>query len=235
MPSLPRDIGQVVICCRVPDHTTEADAARWQGEASTRGVAVTWAISAGDLPVWLASSGAGRSLAVRIGDEAGSGRIARSEIRQALRNNYGRVSAAVIDGDREIDHRGLLIESGIEVVAAPHLHAVDRPSRRPPPAGWECRCQVWGLWEAGFTAPRRRLFGLVEDNRPRRGGLTLLETGCRRGDRPDAGLARLRHTLALVQNSLRNHAVGNCLLSDVPTLLQGGQPSADRGSILAAA
>jgi len=235
MPSLPQDIGQVGICCRVPDRATEADVSRWQGEATSRSVAVTWAVSADDLPVWLASSGDGRTLAVRVGDEAGEGRLERPEIRRALRNACGRVSAAVIDGDRAIDHRGLFIEGGIDVVAAPQLHAVDRPSRRPPPAGWDCRCQVWGLWEAGFTAPRRRLFGLVEDNRPRRGGLTLLETGCRPGDRLDVGLARLRQTLALVQPSLHNHTVRTSLLSELPTLLPGGHASADRGSILAAA
>lgn len=235
MPSSPRDSGRVVICCRVPDNTSEADVARWQGEASSRGVAVTWAVSPDDLPVWLAGGGSERALAVRVGAEAGAGRIDRAEIRRALRTCRGQVSAAVIDGDRELDHRGLFVESGIEVVASPQLHAVNRPSRRPSPAGWDCRCQVWGLWEAGFTTPRRRLFGLMEDNRPRRTGLTLLETGCRPGEKQDVGLARLRHTIAQVQPSLRHHGIRDGLLADVPALLQGGQAHTDRGSILAAA
>jgi len=233
MPTTSPAVGQVVTCCRVPDHASEAEMARWRAEAASRGVAVTWCVASADLEQWASATGNARELAVRVGEAAREGSVERSEIREAVRQRV--VSAAVVEGDRPLDHRRLLVEGGIEVVATERLHAVDRQTRRPAPHGWDCRCVLWGLWETGYTAPRRRMFGLLEDTRPRAGGLTVVATGCRPGDRAEVGLARLRLTLSQLKPGLRSQTTTECLLADLPARLQGGHTSEDRGSILAAA
>ena len=233
MPNSPNAVGHVVICCRVPEDASELETARWRAEASSRGVAVTWCVAPDDVERWLEATGSGRTLAVCVGNAASEAELGRDEIRDALRQRL--VSAAVVEGDRPIDHRRLFVEGGVDVVATERLHPVDRQSRRPAPQGWDCRCVLWGLWETGYTAPRRRLFGLLDDSRPRAGRLTVIKTGCRPNDRSDVGLSRLRQTLTQLQPSLRSHAVSGCLLADLPARLQGGHTSEDRGSILAAA
>jgi hypothetical protein len=235
MPRSPRDVGHVVICCRVPHTASPADATRWQAEATSRGVPVTWSVAPEAVETWLESCDTQSAVAVQIGNATVHGSLQREEIRSCLRHAGGRLAAAVVHNDRPLDHRGLFVEGGIEIVATHKLHAVDRQSRRPPPAGWDCRCLQWGLWEAGFSSPRRRLFGLVEDRRPQAGRLTLLATGCDDHDRPDAGLAKLRQTLVQVEAAVRSRGVRASLLSDLPRQLQGGAAPEDRGSILAAA
>jgi hypothetical protein len=233
MPHITRAPGQVVICCRVPDHASEADASRWRAEASSRGIEVTWCVAPTGMRSWLSGADSGRELAVRIGDADREGSLSRGEIQAAVRLKG--VSAAVVDGDRPLDHRRLLVENGIEIVVTQRLHPVNRQTRRPAPLGWDCRCVLWGLWEAGYTAPRRRLLGLLEDSRPRAGGLTVISTGCRPGERAEAGIARLRQTLGHLQASLRSHRIEPRLLADLPTVLPRGHSNGDRGSILAAA
>lgn len=235
MPRSPRDVGHVIICCRVPQDASPADAARWQAEVASRGIPVTWTVAPEAIDQWLDVCGTAGNLAVQVGNAVSSGSLQREEIRGSLRRAAGRLSAAVVHADRPLDHRGLFIEAGIDIVATQRLHAVDRQSRRPPPAGWECRCLQWGLWEAGFTSPRRRLFGLLQDRRPQTGRLTILETGCTAQDRPEAGLAKLRHTLTHVESAVRQQLTHAGLLADLPRRLQGGLAAEDRGSILAAA
>ena len=235
MPRSPQFAGHVVICCRVPHTTSHADATRWQAEVASRGVPVTWSVTPESLETWLEICGTPSAIAVQIGNARANGSLQREEIRSGLRHAAGRLSAAVVHNDRPLDHRGLFVEGGIEIVATHRLHAVGRQSRRPPPAGWDCRCLQWGLWEAGFSSPRRRLFGLIEDRRPQTGRLTLLETGCGEQDRPEAGLAKLRQTLLQVEAAVRSNGVRASLLADLPRQLHGGLAADDRGSILAAA
>lgn len=233
MPPFAQATGQVVICCRVPNHASEADIARWRAEASSRGVAVTWCVAPSDVGDWLAAGSTASQLAVRIGHAQSDQPLGRGEIREALREQ--RLSAAVLEGDRPLDHRRLLVEHGIEAVVTERLHPVDRQSRRPAPQGWDCRCVLWGLWEAGYTAPRKRLFGLLNDSRPQAGRLSIVSTGCRDGSHAEAGLAHLRQTVGRLQASLRSHSLEACLLADLPARLQGGTSREDQRSILAAA
>lgn len=235
MPRNDRTVGQVVLCCRVPEQTSDTEAARWQAEAARRGIPVTWVVTPEQASQWFETSGAQQPLAVRIGDPLAAEPMERAEIRGSLHASGGQVSAAVLEGDQPLEHRELFLEAGIDIVASSRLHRANRGSRRPAPHGWECRCLLWGLWEAAFTAPRRRLFGLVAESRPQRGRLTLLQTGCRHGEPADVGFARLRQTLSQVQAGLGRGGVEASLLSELPSLLQGGHTTADRGSILAAA
>ena len=232
MPRNDRAPGHVVICCHVPEQLSAAEAARWQAESSARGVPVTWSVAPSDLPAWQEACGSASRVAVRL---SGAGLRERSLLRLALRSAAGQVSAVVLEGDQPLEHRDLFVDAGIEMLATEQLPQADRQSRRPSPPGWDCRCLQWGLWEAAFTPPRRRLLGLLEDHRPQPGKLTLLASGGRPGEQPEAGIARLRQTLSQVHTALRSTTVQGCFLSDLPSLLQGGHASADRGSILSAA
>jgi hypothetical protein len=235
MPHSTRDVGHVVICCRVPEGLSLQEADRWRNEASVRGIRVTWCVAPGGVRDWLEHDPSCGDVAVRLPAPSTGGRMDPQTVRSGLETVAGRVSSAVVDGDQPLDHRRLFRDAGIQVVAVESLHPVSRQSRRPPPAGWECRCLLWGLWEVGFTGPQPRLFGLLKDHRPKAGRLTVVETGCREDEDPRSGFTRLRDTMGYFYPLFRQPQIRSCLLSDLPAGLQRNRAADERGSILAAA
>jgi hypothetical protein len=221
----------LIVCCHVPDHATDADVTRWRGQADAVGVAVTWVTSAAGLSRW-GDHGAG-AWALRI--DAGSSQDRCELRRQLAAAATGQITAAVMAGDVPLEHHQLFVDHGIDVVATRRLHAATRQNRRPPPPGWDCRCVFWGLWEVAFTTPRRRWFGLVEDRRTPPGGLTVIETGCRPGETDAAGFARLRVTLGGIRDDASRATIQVAHLADLPALIAGGQRGREPSSILAAA
>lgn len=225
----------VVICCGMPVDASRGDVATWTDLATRTHVPITWACRRDTLPTVLAALGGvnDHEFALELNPMHLAFRPALRREIAAARDVAGSLASVVIAGTPCLDHRALFVEQGIQTLAVGGFEHTGRTSRRPPPAGWQCRSIVWGLWEVqtvpspprhpmawmlgGFAAPR-----LAE------GSLTVVHIA------PDMiGERQARIALERLVQWIGGRPAGvqPARLSDLPGLLRaGGQP--ESGSVL---
>lgn len=227
----------LVICVEVPSVMTAAARSAWGRHAGDRRCPVTWAAD----PKTIAAGGpvgAGDEIALAIAPEwLDSKRTLRERIADARRDLPG-LSAAVLRGPRPLDHHALLAAEGIRVVVVDTFGTEPRGSRRPAPAGWDCRNPVWGLWEVR-AAPRqsRGLWGWLTGplSRPRAGSLRVLQVGRVPMGTGGPASTRLDRYTAWAERRQAGQGVRVVRLTDLATMLARGGEQPLAGSVLRAA
>ncbi|NDC53600.1 MAG: hypothetical protein EBZ74_04750 [Planctomycetia bacterium] len=229
----------VVLCCGVPAGIGPAAFRSWIGNAAGAGVPVAWVTAAADAvtvrDVLHGDPTAGEPALAVDAALLASRPALRREI-AAARVACGGISCAVAAGTPALDHRPLLVEQGIRVVAVGGFDRVVRSSRRPAPAAWACRSLVWGLWEVR-TAPdplrsaAGRLLPWAFGPRPAAGSLCVVNVDTAALG-PHAARTRLERLVGWIAR--RTGRVRAEKLSQLPDLLAAaGRPRTD--SVLRAA
>jgi len=225
----------VVICCGTPKNVRAADFPLFKDVTGLADVPVTWVCRRDVMAAALDAAGgaAGHEVALELNAMQLACRPALRRELAAARDLAGGPTSAVAAGMPCLDHRALLVEHGIQTLAVGGFAQAGRSSRRPPPAGWQCRSVVWGLWEVQ-TVPRpprpAMAWMLAGLGGPRLapGSLTVVHVDpATIGDRQaKLDLERLVHWIGRQRSGVRAVRLG-----DLPQLLRsGGQP--ESGSIL---
>lgn len=233
--SSPTAPATVVFCHRLADSTTPEQLAARDTWARGSGIEVTWAADLGTLATLV--TGQGDAVPVRaVADDASwwTSRAATRDRLQQMTHTLPGIDTLVIGGGRPLQHRELLRDHGIRIVCVDRFDEVARGSRRPAPAGWQCRSLCWGLWEVALTAPQRgviaRLTGRAGDPRPVAGGLTVLAAADEAGE---VGAPAPRALRSVGQWVARGVAA-TVLLGGLPQVVASGS-SQSAGSVLRAA
>jgi len=143
----------VVICCGVPAGASPTAVTQWTKAAARSRMPVTWVCGRDVLPAVLDGVAGEQDVALDLDAAHLACRPALRREIAAARESAGDIASIVVSGTPCLDHRSLLVEQGIQTVAVGGFEHATRASRRPPPAGWQCRSIVWGLWEVR-TVPR---------------------------------------------------------------------------------
>ena len=231
------DPASVVICAELPAVMTAPARAAWVRHAAGRRCPVTWAAD----PETIAAagpSGSGDEMALAIKPEwLDSKRTLRERI-AAARQSAPDLAAAVLRGGRPLEHHALLAAEGIRVVVVDIFGAEPRGSRRPAPAGWDCRNPVWGLWEVR-TAPesgRGPWGGLAGPlSGPRGGSLRVLHAGKTPLGPNGPASTRLERFSAWAERRQAGNGLRVVSLSELATMLAHGGEQPLAGSVLKAA
>lgn len=166
-----------------------------------------------------------------------SRRLLRERIATA-RHAAPELAAAVFRGPRPLAQHAVLAEEGIRAVIVDVFGADSRGSRRPAPAGWDCRNPVWGLWEVRAAAESGRgPWGWLNGplSRPRPGSLRVLHAGRVQLGPTGPVSTRLERFSAWADRRQAGNAARLVTLSDLATMLaRGGEPPL-AGSVLKAA
>jgi hypothetical protein len=228
-----------VVICPVPPDASAREAATWIAVRRSGDVPVTWAIPV-EMLAALREEGLHAAAAptppIAV-DLSATWPLSRQAIRQAVRaarRAWPEIESASILGDVALDHRDVLVQEGITTVLVERLDTPARGSRRPAPRGWACRSQLWGLWEVAIAPGPRSLVSRVAGwCRPRdRGRLQVWHAG----QAPAAVVrTRLERHLARVRRHTLSGKVRAIGLPELPSIITGGDPSAERGSVLRAA
>lgn len=223
----------VVICCGVPAGTSPAAVAPWTNLAARSRMPITWVCGRDVLPTVLAGVADEQDVALDLDAAHVACRPALRREIAAARERVGNITSIVVSGTPCLDHRSLLVEQGIQTVAVGGFEHATRSSRRPPPAGWQCRSIVWGLWEVRTVPrpPRRAMAWMLAGFAGPRlapGSLTVVHIDpVVIGERQARG--ELERLIAWVGR--RPVGVRAARLGDLPGLLHaGGQP--ETGSVL---
>lgn len=143
------------------------------------------------------------------------------------------LDAAVCRGTVSSGQRRLLVDHGIRVVGRQRFEDATRGSRRPAPAGWPCRSELWGLWEVVMSTDdppgmMGRLLPWGAAQGPGAGGLTVLDLS---GEGVEGRMARWQSWMD------RQGGAGAvaATLSALPVLIAGAARAPVGGSILRAA
>jgi hypothetical protein len=232
-------VDTTIVICPIAAGTPASEAAAWIGEVRRGDVPVTWIIPVEQLAAIRDAGGHSFAdspppIAVDLSTDRP---VSRHSLRQALRkarHAWPEVEAASILGDAVLDHRDVLVQEGITTVAVDRFDAPGRGTRRPAPRGWPCRSLLWGLWEVAIAAtPQGFLSQVTGWCRSReRGRLVVWHAGRASAamlrPRLERHLARLRRQAA----AGKAHAIA---LTGLPGMIAGGDPAAERGSVLRAA
>lgn len=231
------DPATIVICAELAGGMTAAARAAWLRRGVGRCCPVSWA-AAPEMIAVAAPAGPGDEVALAIAPEwLDSKRVLRERI-AAARQVHPALAAAVLRGQRPLEHHALLAGEGIRVVVVDTFAAEARGSRRPAPAGWECRNPVWGLWEvraapAAGRGPLGWLSGPL--SRPRRQSLRILQVGPVAMGPNGPASTRLERFTAWAERRQAGRGARVVTLVDVATMLaRGGEPPL-AGSVLKAA
>jgi hypothetical protein len=143
------------------------------------------------------------------------------------------LDAVVCRGPVSGPQRRLLVDHGIRVAGRQCFEDATRGSRRPAPAGWPCRSELWGLWEVAMSTDdppsmMGRLVPWVAGGGAGTGGLAVLDL---RGEAAESRMARW-------QSWMHRRGPGGTVaatLSALPILIAGAARTPVGGSILRAA
>lgn len=193
------------------------------------GVAVSW-ISSPVLPGTAPLTGA--DILELPAATLGSRQAIRDLVGEARRQSPS-LRAVRVRGEA-LRQRDVLAEAGIRVAIVDTVSGETRGTRRPAPRGWQCRSQVWGLWEVQVAPVVRGWRSVMRGTT-----LPLMRAGGLVVTHADEGGHRLDDCLTWLARARARGIATTVSVSDLPALIEqggaSGDPDARSGSILHAA